>query len=287
MIWLALSILCSSTILLILKKVGAQKNGFNIIVINYLVCAILGLCLLGDVAWITQSVSQNYFELAVFLGCLFILIFFVMSQSADKAGVAVTAIANKLSLIIPVGIAFVFWGEAFTLIKMLGIVIALLALVLVMKKDKVSGKLKLEEYSLPMIVFLGSGIIDTSIKYAQANYISTSIAYNHFLVLLFGVAGFFGAMALIVKYIKSKKYSIERDDIIWGVMLGIPNYGSIYFLIKTLEQFDSSVIFPVNNIGIVVMSALGAKLFFKETLSTLNLLGIALALLSILLLTIL
>jgi multidrug transporter EmrE-like cation transporter len=79
----------------------------------------------------------------------------------------------------------------------------------------------------------------------------------------------------------------------WGIVLGIVNFGSIYLLVSALNHVnnngirtDSSVIFGLNNIGIVGLSVLVGLLIFSEKLKLINWIGIALSVVSILLFTI-
>ena len=100
--------------------------------------------------------------------------------------------------------------------------------------------------------------------------------------ILFDVAGGIGMIvALIIMIGTRRKFRLK--NVLAGVVLGVPNYGSIYFLLQAFENsgMKSSVLFPVNNISIVVFSALAAIVFFKEKVSKLNMLGILLALVSI------
>ena len=78
----------------------------------------------------------------------------------------------------------------------------------------------------------------------------------------------------------------ERFDprtIIAGLAIGIPNYLSMWFLVKVLAQYPgrSSMIFPVVNMGIVLFSTMAARVLFKEHISAMNRWGIALAMVAI------
>jgi multidrug transporter EmrE-like cation transporter len=70
--------------------------------------------------------------------------------------------------------------------------------------------------------------------------------------------------------------------------LGVPNYYSIVFLIKALqtEGFESSTLFTINNVAIVIVSSVVGLLLFKEHFSLRNKIGVFLAILGILLVTI-
>jgi uncharacterized membrane protein len=96
----------------------------------------------------------------------------------------------------------------------------------------------------------------------------------------------FGLIAAIIKMLKEKTNHFTPKTILAGIMLGIPNYFSIYMLFKALsvKSWEDSFVFPVNNIGIVILSTVFAVVIFKEKLNKLNLIGLALAVISILVL---
>ena len=77
--------------------------------------------------------------------------------------------------------------------------------------------------------------------------------------------------------------TLEAKSIVAGFALGIPNYFSIHFLLNALNlpNLESTVVFPVNNTGIVLLSTLLAIILFKEKLTKVNWAGILLAVVSI------
>src|SRR5690606_5742239 len=138
----------------------------------------------------------------------------------------------------------------------------------------------------PVLVFLGSGIIDTTIKYLEDEFIAKNDT-PIFSATIYGMAALIGVFFLIFQTIKGK-FQFHYKNIFAGIALGIPNYFSVYFLVQTLRSdiFDSSGIFTVNNVAIVMVSTLLGILLFKEKLLLKNWIGIGLAIISILLITI-
>ena len=149
-----------------------------------------------------------------------------------------------------------------------------------LKKHEKAGLL------LPIILFLGSGAIDTTLKYVEINFVAEN-EVSLFSGSLFGFAAFFGLVILGIKTIK-KPEPFGLENVIAGVILGIPNYYSIVFLIKALQikGIESSTLFTINNVGIVVASTIVGLIIFKESFSLKNKIGIALAIFGIVLVAI-
>ncbi len=284
MIYLILSILSSTGILLTFKGFNRYAiNTFHAIVINYFICVLIGFAVLQDVGFVYEYIAANWLPFAVGLGILFIGGFYLISLTAQKIGATAAAIANKLSVGVPVVAAFFLYNDSLSPLKLIGICIALVALYCSSIRDD-SHNIKLSKLSqllLPLSVFLVGGIIDTTIKYVQHYYL-TPHTYHNFVTWLFGsafVVGTIGVMYQGAMY----KLKLNKSTVIGGTILGIFNYGSIYFLVEALNipGWESSAIFPINHVGIVSLAAVGAYLIFNERLSRLNKFGLFLAILAI------
>jgi multidrug transporter EmrE-like cation transporter len=233
---------------------------------------------------ISEIPLEPWFMGALFLGALFVSIFFVMAMTAQKNGVSVTSIAGKMSVVVPVIFGVILYNESVTFLKLVGILIALLAVYLSSVKEQRSKKNG--TLFLPVLLFIGSGTIDTLLKYIQENYVADE-DISIFSGSLFGIAGIFAFFILVIKMVK-KRTPFGLKNILAGIILGVPNYYSIIFLIKALQNknFESSTLFTINNVAIVVVSTLVGLFFFKEKFSIKNKIGVAMAILGIVLVTI-
>lgn len=267
----------TSTFIFVVFKLFDRKGVDNLtaIVINYGVAATLGFCLNTEYAWDALH-HQSWFSNALVLGFIFITIFNVMAKTSQIHGVSVASVATKMSVVIPVVAAFFLYNDEITAMKIVGLVLALAGVYLV-SKPKVKTNMRMRYLFLPILVFAGSGFIDTFIKYNQEVHFEDS-RMEAFLILTFLVAGLAGITYCLV----TNKGKWNRKNLLWGIGLGVPNYFSMYFLVKTLDAgWESSVIFPVNNLGIVALSALVSLIGFRESLSRLNWIGIGLSMLAI------
>lgn len=288
MIYLLLSIATSTLIFIVFKLIARNKiNTFQAIVVNYLVCVGVGVISEGNIPGFRVAMEEGWFIPAVLMGFLFISVFYVTALTVKHSGMAVASIANKLSLIIPATLAFVLYDDVATVAKISGIIAAMVAVVLASyKKESAAAKNPLKYILFPALVLAGSGIVDACAKYCQENYLDAT-AFNGFLICVFGTAATTGLIILAAAYLKNR-HVVSGKSILYGIMLGIPNYGSMYFLIAALDHpmwNDSSTFFPLNNISIVITTAIAGWIIFKEKLSALNLLGIVLAIAAIFMIT--
>ncbi|NQX76175.1 EamA/RhaT family transporter [Gilvibacter sp.] len=282
MINLLLSIVSSTIILTLFKAFGRFKvNTFQAIVVNYIVAASCGYVAYGafnleDAPW-----TKTWFLPAICLGVLFIAIFNLMALTAQRLGLSVVSVATKMSVAIPILFGFLYYKEMATFPKLVGIGLALVALYLSSKKSGEQSVVGLKDLALPLLVFLGSGVIDTSIKFLEEDRVG-SAEVSQFSATIFAAAALSGILLLGYKAIRSKVIVASRN-IVAGIALGIPNYFSIYFLVQALRisYLDSATVFTLNNIAIVVLATLTGILLFKERLSASNWTGIGLALVSI------
>jgi drug/metabolite transporter (DMT)-like permease len=288
MIYLLLSIL-SSTGILIVFKLFKQFNidRLQAIVVNYIVACICGFVAFNGPINLTSISQTQWFLPTLALGALFILIFNLMALTAQRAGLSVTSVATKMSLAIPILFGLLFYKESVNSLKIIGIVLALVAVYLTSTRER-AGKHRIgaSVLILPLLVFLGSGIIDTAIKYLEDAYVGID-EVPLFSSTVFGAAAVLGIVFLLIGKLRGN-VRFRARNIIGGIALGVPNYFSIYFLVQALRipSMESSTVFTLNNVAIVLCSTLVGISLFKEKLSVKNWIGILLAIISILMVAI-
>jgi drug/metabolite transporter (DMT)-like permease len=283
MIVLLLSIVCATYLVICFRyfqHFGIQN--LHAIVFNYITCVITGLWFSGLVPDVPKIVSAPWFPFAAVLGCSFFCIFNLMGYVANHVGVTVTSVASKLSMVIPVTVAAFIYDDAFGWIKIAAIALALIAVIFTSRTQaSIETHLELKGLMLVLLIFFGSGINDTMVNFASVKLMKPE-EFNIFNVVIFFFASITGVIALSTQIIFQKK-RVPFKAVLGGIALGIPNYFSLLFLIRALHLpgWSSSVIFPINNLGIVILTAVCAYVLFREKLTPINLAGIATALLAI------
>ncbi len=289
MLYIVLTITISVLLLLVLK--AFQKYGVNslvAIVFNYITAGLTGILFLHSNISVKTIFSSDWIYICIPLGALFISIFYLIAQTAQKISISTASVANKMSVVMPVLFSVIFLNQQLSLLKIVGIVLALVAVYLSTyssSKKSVNAVL----IWLPILVFIGSGLIDITINASNEFYIKSKDESALFSICTFLTAFVIGSCILIYKVSIQHSLTIKEvfapKNILGGIILGIPNYFSIYFIFKSLDAnvFQSAQLFPVLNLSNVALSAFLGWLVFKEKLSPLNLIGIVLAIISILL----
>lgn len=285
MIYLIFSILSSTAIFILFKLFNIYKiNTLQAIVVNYFAAATVGFLSYDKVINIGVIYNSQWFTGAVVLGCLFIIIFNVMAITAQKNGISIASVASKMSVIIPIIFGIYMYNEKVGILKITGILVALIAVYLASVKTKENQPLT-KSFLLPAILFIGSGIIETSLKFIESSYVENN-GIPIFSATIFGCAAIVGIAILGLKF-STKSLMPDFKSIPAGLALGIVNYYSIYFLLKALQYngSESSTIFTLNNVSIVMLSSVLGFVLFKERLSLKNIIGIILAVIAIILVT--
>lgn len=288
MFYLLLCILSSTVILVVFKIADRYRiNTLSIILINYIIACLAGFFLFRGGSSLAGRFSPGSIALMVVLGVLLVVVFRLVGLSTQRAGIAITSVASKMSVVLPILLSL--WidpNDRLTPTKLAGILVALVAVVLsAYQKDNTKDSVR--KIYLPILIFFGIGSIDSSVKYAQATFVTGELN-PLFNFVIFGVA-FITGLAMVAFSKPALKDLQHLKTWVAGVILGIANFGSMYFMIAALNHINpatgkpaqGSVVFGINNIGVVVLGVLLGYTFFKERPTRLNWSGIVLSVVAI------
>lgn len=276
-----LAILLFSSMLIVFKYMSRfSVNNLQAIVINYFVAGFCGLMAVEQHISLNQTLNADWLMHAATIGVCFITVFNALALGTQKVGLAVSTVANKMSLVVPILAGFIIYGETVEWLKMLAVMLAILGIYF---SSTNNGKISFSRNYIPLIlfIFLGQGFADVVFYDANLNEYSHS---PHFFPVLFVTAGIIGMIAVFYTlFFKSKKF--ELKSVFWGVLLGIPNYGTLYYMNLALAEAEHrSNVFAMVSMGIIITSAVAGLILFNEKLSKTNWIGLLLAVLAIALL---
>lgn len=280
MISLLLCIFSSTIILIIFKIIEKQKvEIFPPIVVNYLAATALGFIINGTSSNVSYEMVSPWILVSFIIGIMLIGNFYLLANSTQRAGIGITTVSAKMSFVIPVLYSLIFdANDVIDFKKTVLIILAVASVFFVIYPDKYDTK-RAGSILYPILIFIGLGLLDALLKFCQHRFIKDADTTLIFTSINFSVAAIIGLITIVL----SKKYKSLLNFKVWviGIALGVANFGSMYFLINSLNvlKFDNSLVFGINNIGIVVVSVIVAIIIYKERFSRINWFGLLLSVL--------
>ncbi|MBP5401412.1 MAG: EamA family transporter [Bacteroidales bacterium] len=285
MIYLVLAIVFSAGVFVTMrffKRFGLDNH--QALMWNYVFATVTGFLMCGRVDTVPVLVGEAWFGLSLLTGFWFIFTYLLMTASTQSSGVTVTSLSSKLSVVLPAMAGILLFQETLGWQVAIGIILALVALVLVVGGGNQSVENnKGTRWVLPILIFFGTGTGDILMKLNEqrnhADDMSFMIAFIYLISMLFGI--------ILVSYeLIRGKSKWQNKSIIGGVALGVINFFSTYCIFQAMRCFDNVILFPIYNIGVVSLTALIGWLVFKERLTWKNYLGLAIALIAVILISI-
>lgn len=258
MLNLILTIFCSTSIALILKFNDSNKgNTLVLLAGNYFFASIVSFLLI-----IIDGSINFHFPSLLFgsiLGLFFVLSFFSFAKAVSIAGTSLATVSSRLSVIVPVLLSIIIYNDIPNLIQICGLLLAILTIILFylsIRSDK-NSEIKLRDYFYLFAVLIGIGLSDFGMKIFQ-NWRPLE-EKNVFLMSIF-----FFAFLYTTGYLVFTKQKFEKNTFAFGMLLGIPNLFSSYFLIGALTAFPAFIVYPTANLGIIIFTTILAYFIWKE-----------------------
>lgn len=281
-IYIVLSSACSVFIAHLLKSVEFRRiNTLRVLTVNYVAATVIAFYSAYE-SFETMDPGQISFGaigLALIVGIFFITNFFIYSKSVYHNGVGVSISAMRISLIIPVLLSTVWYLEMLDIRQWMGVLFVFLALFLLLPQKRNFFKKPFNASWLLLLLFLCTGFGDASLKIFEVEFKNTMVKET-FMGMVFFAAMISGFAVMTLK----KMWNFNRREIIFGVVIGIPNLYSSIFLIDALMVMNGAVVYTVVNILTVLGGTLLGLLRWGDILTKTQWTGIFVTLLAIVLL---
>lgn len=276
MIYLIVAILFGSLFAILFKLFAKHGvDALQAIIFNYVTAIAIGPLtniIRGEVAF--SALSAVPLLPAILTGLFMVGGFIAMSNATKSHGVAIATIATRVSFIIPTICAYLFLGEQrLEPITSLMVIISLFMIFFTNRRG-----LTLKKWYNPLLVFLCYGAANFLLKYCQAQLDTNSE------LLALTTITFTSALIIAITFLRIQKGNLANfkwKNLLAGVILGVTNIGCTFFLLKSLTQFSTATLYPIYNISIVVIGVIAGRLLFKERLTTLQYIGITIAITAI------
>lgn len=280
--YLILAILFSSCVFVVMRLFERfQLDNHQALAWNYAVAAAAGFIMCGKFDTLPQLTGESWFGLSLLTGFWFIFSYLLMTRSSQSSGVTITSLSSKLSVVIPTTFGVVLFHEKLNFVATCGIILSIVALCLVVGKGKETER-KRSGWVLPLCIFFATGIGDMLMKFTER--LNSSDDMTFMIAFIYLVAMLFGVVIVIFDLIKGNS-KWQWKNTLGGLALGLVNFFSSYSMYHGMRLFDNTLLFPIYNIGVVCVTALAGLLLFGEKLTKKNLIGLVIAIVAVVLIT--
>lgn len=302
MIYLLLAIICSSSIAIIFKFSETNNlNRYAVTTMNYFTAFTVSLVLALVEGNIKMGLEGNFLDefqdviiegnnlfspmasliwaivVGIIAGAFFFLSFVYYQMSVRENNVGLAGTFGKLGILVPMSFSIIIWKEFPTSIQWIGIILSLISIIIVNVSFE-KQNLKDIHMNLILLFFFG-GLAEFSNKIFQKYAISEYKSV--FLFFVFFIAFIISLMTTI-----KRKKIIKKIDLLTGILVGIPNLFSSFFLIMALNYIETSIVFPIYSAGSIVIITLVGTLFFKEKLKKKEIIAIFMTIIALILINI-
>ena len=284
MLYLLLAIV-SSTLITLLMRCGEGKirNNMAMFTVNYLICVVMSRISMGNMDLFTNAEGIHVaVGLGLFSGIMYLVSFVFMQWNMRKNGVVLTSTFTKLGVLVPTIMAIVVFREQPKLMQTLGIILAIAAIIIIHFDKENDGAAKAVGGSFKiwlLLQLLVSGFTDSLANiYDKAG---SAALKDHYLFYTF-----LAALALAVIMTFKKKVKVSKWDLIFGFIIGIPNYFSSSFLLLALQSVPAIITYPVYSVGTIVAISAASVVLFKEQISSRKRVALLIVMLALVLLNI-
>ncbi len=229
--------------------------------------------------WKLLTVASKFNYLSAIIGglggiALFVAIvsYFSLISRGARLGVSWTVIA--LSMVIPTSFCIFLWKEFPTPFQTLGLVSAVFGICLLGQVKPGKAQLTGKEWGLLSVAFLLSGAASVSSKLIPVLGLQEFKAT--YVLFLYG-----GVFIPALGRTWWRKEPLHLKEISVGAGMGIAGIANVFFFLLALDKFTGTLAFPVRTCGNLLLTILVSYLFWHEKLSRKELMGLGLALLAI------
>ena len=275
MVYLILAIVCSSLVTLVMRvSEKYSRNNLSMLACNYITCALLGALYTGPAhLFPAQDGLGQTLMLGAIGGVLFLGSFMLLQWNIYKNGVVLPTTFMKLGVIIPTILSIVVFGESPRLVQILGVALAIFAIILMQGRDSGGAK---STIALLMLLLVTGGSNSMSKIFERVGNPAFS---DHFLFYIFSMAFILCVIVCLVK-----KQSLAVQDVLCGIAISIPNYYSTRFMLLSLSRMPAVVAYPSYSVSSIVLVTLVGVIAFREKLSKRKLIALAIILAALVLL---
>lgn len=256
MIYLLLAILSSALVSIIMRLSEKHVSGnVGMLAVNYLMCITIAGLGSGAGNFFPQVDGFGFaLGLGLVNGILYLAGFVLLQVNVKRNGVVMSSTFMKLGVLVPMIVSIGVFGEKPEIFQVIGFILAVLAIILInFEKEQTTMGFKA---GLILLLLAGGGG-DAMSKVFEV--LGNPDLSEQFLLYTFG-----SALILCIGLMIFRKEKPGKMELVFGLLIGIPNFYSAKFLLKALGSVPAVITYPTYSIATIVVVSLTGVIFFKE-----------------------
>lgn len=275
-----LSAIASSALVSIFMRMSERhiRNNMVMFTTNYAVCLILSRYYMGAIQlFTTEKGIETAIILGLVSGLLYLGSFVLLQKNMKYNGIMLSSVFMKLGILVPTLMAIFLFNERPKVTQLVGVIIAVAAIILInIEKGGISGSGK---RIWLLVLLLGSGFTDSMANIYDK--MGSAVLKDHYLFYTF-----FAALLIAFLMALIKKQRLNIRDLIFGILIGVPNYFSARFLLLALGSLPAVITYPVYSVGTIIVISLAGAVLFRERMSNQKVTALGLILAALVLLNV-
>ncbi len=278
MIYLILAF-CSSALISIVMRLGENRiqNNISTLAVNYLMCLLLSLAYSAGSGSLTVPMPAGRMTVTLGLvsGFFYMGSFILYQHNIYRNGVLMSSTFMKLGVLVPTLIAIIAFGERPGALQLVGICLAVAAIIIVNGGGSESATVTAPKALILLLLVGGSG--DAMSKFYEE--LGRPEFSSQYLLYTFAVALVLCTMTALLR-----GQRLDRNDILFGCLVGIPNYYSARFLLLSLSRVPAMIAYPAFSVCTILLVGAAGVLVFHEKMTSRQWLGVAIVIVAMILL---
>lgn len=272
--------IASSAMVSIIMRLSDRKVTGNIamLTVNYLMCLVVSAAYtgFGDLFPVSDALPGTLLMGSI-NGLLYLGGFVLLQVNVRRNGVVLSSTFMKLGLLVSIAVSVLFFHEVPDALQITGFCLAVAAIVLINFKRESGGTAGFKAGLILML--LAGGMGDAMAKIFEE--LGDPALEPQFLTYTFGVA-----LLLCTALMLSKKQRPGKWEVLFGLLIGVPNFFSAKFLLGALEDIAAVIVYPVYSVATILVVSLTGVLVFRERLEKRQWIGMGLILIALVLLNV-
>ena len=257
MLYLILAI-ASSAMIAVIMRISSRtvKGDIGMLAMNYLTCLLLGAWYAGFRLFPQSSGVPMTVGMGALNGILYLAGFVLLQYNTRTNGVVLSSVFMKLGLLVPMVLSVFLFAEIPTGMQCIGFMLAVGAIILINyeKGTSFSGA------RLPLILMLlagggGDAMSKVFEVYGPAAYGDLFLFYT-----------FVSAFLLCIVLILRKREHPDKYALMFGALVGVPNFFSAKFLLMALGYLPGVIVYPTYSVATILVVTLAGVCLFRERL---------------------